>query len=189
LDFSATHSMYFIAVLCPPELDKKVLKYKLWMKKNFGCTVAMKSPAHITLVPPFWLENKEEPVLMKALLSFSTDIGELTILLNGFGHFDKRVLFISAAPNPGLEEIKLQAENYFNSSVSDKIRKDNRPFRPHITIAARDMKPSVFQKAWDNFSSQTLNETFISKTISLLKLCPGKWNIIGEKKLADKNRG
>ena len=57
-------NMYFIALVLPTEINDEILKWKLFMKDHFNCLVALRSPAHITLVPPFWmnddLENKLE---------------------------------------------------------------------------------------------------------------------------------
>lgn len=173
--------MFFIAVLCPPELDKKVLQYKLWMKEQFGCTVALKSPAHITLIPPFWLENGMETLLLDVFHGFTSDMPGITIQLNGFGHFSKRVLYVKVEKNPALEELKLQAENHFSASFNKAIRKEDRAFQPHVTIATRDMTPSAFYKAWEQVAGQNFKFSFIADRITLLKLSPGKWNVIAEK--------
>jgi hypothetical protein len=53
------HKMYFIAVVCPQQIDEKILKYKHWMRGHFGCKVALKSPAHLTLIAHFgWKKQK-----------------------------------------------------------------------------------------------------------------------------------
>lgn len=177
----SSHSMYFIAVVCPPELDKKLLGYKLWMKEKFGCVVALKSPAHVTLVPPFWLNEEKEKELLAVFRNFSSDMAEIEIELDGFSHFGKRVLFANVVANPALEELQQQAESYFVESFPAEIRNDERPFRPHITIATRDMKPSAFEKAWEVFAMKEFIECFSAHNISLLKLSPGRWNVIAEK--------
>ncbi|HEY6063330.1 MAG TPA: RNA 2',3'-cyclic phosphodiesterase [Chitinophagaceae bacterium] len=179
---SATHHMYFIAIVCPPELDKKILQYKYWMKEQFGSVAALKSPAHITLIQPFWLEENKEANLKSSLELFISDMEELEIQLEGFSHFGKRVLFVRVQENSSLEELKNQVENYFVRMYGDIIKKDDRPFHPHITIANRDMKPADFEKAWQHFSNKIFKEKFQTQTISLLKLTNGKWNMTGEKR-------
>ena len=172
--------MYFIAVVCPPPLSKKVLQYKYWMRDHFGCTVALKSPAHITLIPPFWLSEAEEEKLLNVLEIFSINEPDVTIQTNGFSHFGKRVLFVAVEDNPGLEKLKNRVQDHFLHYFSF-IKKDIRPFHPHITIANRDMKPSHFEKAWEQFSKKDILETFDSKAISLLKLVDGKWQVVKER--------
>ena len=178
---SGAHSMFFVAIICPPSVEKKVLEYKRRMKEQFGCTVALKSPAHITLIPPFWLEDESETTLVDTLQLFSSDIDTLEIHLNGFSHFGKRVLFVKVNENPALEEIKKQVENHFSKVFNDVFKKDDRPFHPHVTIANRDIKPSDFLTAWEYFSKKEFNKIFHINGISLLKLCQGKWGVIGAK--------
>ena len=98
------HDMYFLAVLCPDELDKKILVIKHWIKEHTGSVVALKSPAHITLIQPFWLEADREEQLQNALREFRSDREELEIRVEGFSHFGKRVLFACIQENPSLQE-------------------------------------------------------------------------------------
>jgi 2'-5' RNA ligase len=173
--------MYYVAIVCPADINEKILKFKYWMKEQFGCIVALKSPAHITLIPPFWLEQEKETSLQQTLQSLSINIDEAEINLQGFSHFNKRVLFIHVKENPALEEIKQKTEKHFIQMVGDSIKTDDRNFHPHITIANRDLKPADFLKAWEHFAKKDFKEIFRAGTISLLKLGPDKWNVIGEK--------
>ncbi len=183
MNVSSIHSMYFVALVCPPALDEKVLRFKNWMKAQFGCVVALRSPGHITLVPPFWLEEWREAELHEALRSFTGNIDEVDISLDGFSHFDKRVLFVQVKDNSPLGELRADVGSHFIELFGEIIKEDKRPFHPHITIANRDMKPGDFEKAWSHFSQKEFKETFRATTISLLKLKSGKWNVIGEKNL------
>jgi 2'-5' RNA ligase len=177
---SITHSMYYVAIVCPPGVDEKVMQFKQWMKEQFGCVVALKSPAHITLIQPFWLDNERETDLLQTLHSFSGDGEELLIQFDGFSHFGNRVLFIQVKENSALQRLQKQTEKHFLQYFNDVIKKDARAIHPHITIANRDMKPGDFEKAWQHFSGKKFDETFWTKAISLLKLSLGKWNVIGK---------
>lgn len=173
--------MYYVALICPPEVDKKVEQHKYWMKDQFGCVVALNSPAHITLIPPFWLAETGETELINTVQSFTSDLAELDIQLDNFSHFGKKVLIIGVKENPALEEIKKPVELHFIRVFGDVIQADSRPFHPHITMANRDIKLSDFEKAWDHFSKKTFQASFRTKTISLLKLRSGIWNTIADK--------
>lgn len=178
---SVVHNMYFIAILCPEQIDNKIFQLKQWMKERFGCVVGLKSQAHITLIPPFWLDVEQESLLMQVLDNFKSDLDELEIQLDGFSHFGKKVLFIRVNENPGLDEIKKQTEEYFRTIFPRAIKKDDRPFWPHVTVATRDLKPSDFLQALEYFSCKQFAEIFCTKTISLLKLVSGKWSTKAQK--------
>lgn len=172
--------MYYAAILCPPQVDEKILRFKHWMRDRFGCVAALKSPAHLTLVPPFWLEETREADLLQTLGRFTCDIGEIEIRLEGYSHFNRQVLFVNVKANPSIEELKNQAEDHFIQSFGDIIKKDTRPFHPHVTIATRDLKPGDFEKAWDHFAKKEFNESFSAATISLLKLDHERWSPAGQ---------
>jgi 2'-5' RNA ligase len=181
MDIPVTHAMYFVAIMCPPRLDQYVKQFKYRMRDQFGSVAALKSPAHITIIPPFWLDLDKERQLQETLEAFGSERDELIIQLDGFSAFGKRVLFIRVLENPELEEIKKQVEQHFAGGFGDLIPKDERPFHPHITIANRDLKPGDFEKAWLYFSDKNYKKNFSSRTISLLKLTEGNWKVIAEK--------
>lgn len=176
----ATHCMYYIAIVCPAAINEKVLQHKLWMQQHFGCNVALKSPAHITLVAPFYFEEAKETQLKEALQLFSFQESPVTIELNGFSHFGKRVIFIQVNNNPILEILGKQLNIHLHHLLPDTIKEESRPFNPHVTIANRDVKPSVFEKAWKYFSEKRFEEIFDTNTVSILKLTEGKWHVISE---------
>lgn len=183
---SATHSMYFLAVLCPAPIDKKVQIHKLWMRDHFGCTVALKSAAHITLIPPFWMETTSEELLIQTLRHLQTSIPAFQIQLNGFSHFSNRVLFVAVNENHQLGSLRKAVEDHFIQPFHDIIKPDDRPFHPHVTIANRDIKPGDFIKAWDHFKRLPFAEEFEATTVSLLKLGPGIWNVIAEQSICSR---
>ena len=176
--------MFYIAVLCSPEIDKKIQGFKLWMRDRFGCTVALKSAAHITLIPPFWLHNEKEQLLIDTIHSFQTTIAPFNIRLQQFSHFSNRVIFAAVEENHKLGSLRKAVEDHFIKSFHNEIKPDDHPFHPHVTIANRDIKPGDFNKAWDHFKRQVFDEQFEAATISLLKLNAGKWNVIAEQRFS-----
>lgn len=177
-----THRMYYVAIVCPEEIDEKVFQFKEWMRKQFGCMVAMKSPGHITLIPPFWMDEHREDELIQTLQQFSSSVTP-EIQLKDFSHFDDRVLFIQVNKNDQLTELKNQTESNFLQHFHGIIRKDERPYNPHVTIANRDVKPDTFLKAWTHFSKEKFESSFVADAVSILKLNSGKWEVIAEKKM------
>jgi len=179
------YQMYFLAVVCPQETDKIVLSYKHWMRDRFGCTAALKSPAHITLVAPFWLSETDEPQLLDALEKFNSRQQAFPVTLSNFSHFGNKVLFVHVEANEQLALLQGEVESYFRHQFPHAIKSDNRPFHPHVTIATRDMSPAAFRDAWLRFSRETYNSTFRVSSLTLLKLSPGKWNILAGKNISD----
>lgn len=176
----STHSMYYLAVVCPPVLDAQILQFKHWMRDRFQCVVALRSPAHITLIPPFWLANAQEPLLISTLQAFKSSMPPIQIELRDFGHFGNRVIFVQVKENPALVMLKSEIENYFHLQLPAVIQPEGRKFHPHVTIANRDVTPAAFHTAWQQFSRQRFTAAFETRTLTLLQLRQGRWHILAE---------
>src|SRR5213592_676790 len=92
-------NMYFIALVAPDHINHDVLKWKQFMKERFDCLVALRSPAHITLIPPFWMEGSLENRLEDALKKFSKQQLSFALELANFGAFKPRVIYVDVVPN------------------------------------------------------------------------------------------
>ena len=166
---TATSRLYFIAINCPPSIEEQVMQHKHWMHRHFGCKNAMRSPAHITLIPPFWLEETQQQKFEMQFHAFRSRQKELQMNMNGFAHFGDRVLYIRVEENPELSSLRNDAEQYFHNAFPEMIQPDSRPFKPHVTIANRDVMPDMFVTAWSHFSKESYNASFPAQIISLLK--------------------
>src|ERR1700704_4703204 len=94
--------MYFIALVAPEEIDQQIVKWKNFMKEKFGCMVALRSPAHVTLIPPFWMKEEMENELIQSLNEFSAHQNQLMIQLKNFSSFKPGVLFVDVIKNEQL---------------------------------------------------------------------------------------
>jgi 2'-5' RNA ligase len=43
------------------------------------------------------------------------------------------------------------------------------PFHPHITLAFRDLKKTMFEAAWNEFKEKSFQTSFVMNAIDLLK--------------------
>jgi 2'-5' RNA ligase len=171
-------NMYFIALVCPEEINKKVLNWKLWMKEKFGCEAALRSPAHITLVPPFWMKPDLEDRLRNSLIKFSGSRHDFPVQLSNFSTFRPRVIFIDVAQNKQL--VNLQ-DDLFRSLLSEDsypLKKDEHPFHPHVTIATRDLHKKSFYEAWEHFKETKYETEWTTEGVSLLRHNKKNWDVI-----------
>src|SRR6266498_3521849 len=136
--------MYFIAIVLPQPLNEKVLKYKQMMLDKYNCKVGLKSPAHITLIPPFWMEDEKEQQLISDIDSLNNHLHPFAISTNSFSAFKPATIFIALSPNEQLSEVKRVTDNVFKNNSFYNIKIDTRPFHPHITIATRDLFKKSF---------------------------------------------
>lgn len=169
--------MYFIAIVLPDELDKKVQKWKELMHEKYGCSVGLRSPAHITFIPPFWMDEEKEQQLISDVDTVSTPVHPFIISLNNFSAFKPRTIFVDVVVNEELRSLKSAVDTFF-SKTGYKIKIDNRPFHPHITIATRDLHKKDFQEAWPLFETKKFKAEWKANGLSVLRHNRANWDVI-----------
>lgn len=170
--------MYFIASICPESVNRKVLEWKLWMKEHHGCEVALRSPAHITLIPPFWMKSDLEMALIVSLKKFSAIQQGFEIHVKDFSYFKPRVIFVDIVPNDRLANLQ---KGLLDGLVSENVyplKKEDRPFHPHISIATRDLYKKSFYEAWEHFKLKTYEADWTVNAVSLLAHNKKNWDVI-----------
>ena len=171
-------NMYFVALVLPKEINDEVLKWKLFMKDHFNCVVALRSPAHITLVPPFWMNDTLENELEKGIIQFSQPRVPFEVQLKNFAAFKPRVIYVDVLSNPILQTVRARLFDYLIAQNRFPIKEDDRPFHPHVTIATRDLHKKTFQVAWKAFESKSYDAVCMITGISLLKHNQKNWDVI-----------
>lgn len=169
--------LYFIAIVAPNDINQQVLVWKKYMEQHYGCKVALRSPAHITLVPPFTMSTEKEAALTGYLQQFSNSKSSFDIRLKNFDNFKPSVIFLHVEPDDLLLQLKLDLENYLLALKDFPIKKEDRPFHPHITIANRDLHKKDFPKAWAYFQTLSFEAGFMADNISLLRHNNKEWEI------------
>ena len=178
-------NMYYIAIVAPGAIDQQVLKWKNYFKDHFECTAALKSPAHITLVPPFWMNEDLENDLINSIRKFSITKNKFEIILKGFGSFKPKVIFVDVVKSEMLNGFYLSFTDFIYQQNRFPIKKDDRPYHPHVTLATRDLYKKAFQEAWEVFSDKKYEALWIVNGISLLRHNKKNWDVIFTSQLED----
>lgn len=147
------------------------------MAEKWGCKVGLKSPAHITLIPPFWMDETQESKLVQDMDTLSKSFTPFNISTNNFSCFKPRTIFIEPVLNAPLAHLKKETDQYFEARPQYSAKVDKRPFHPHITIATRDLHKSAFYEAWPQFETKTFEHSFTATGISLLRHNGQVWEV------------
>lgn len=171
-------NMYFVAIVAPKEINQQVLKWKTYFKDHFECAVALRSPAHITIIPPFWMNEELENDLINSIREFSIAKTGFGITLKDFGAFKPKVVFVDVVKNKILDGLYQSFAEFIFSQHKFPIKKEYRPFDPHVTLATRDLYKKAFQEAWEFFSKKKYEAFWIVNGISLLRHNKKNWDVI-----------
>jgi 2'-5' RNA ligase len=170
--------LYYIAIVCPASVNEDILVHKHWMREHFGCKAALKSPAHITLIPSFLMEKRWEDDLVEALSTFHPPIEPLDLTLRDFDHFGSAVVFAHVDPNEQLTALKTALEEHLVQYPDLGIRQDSKAFHAHVTIANRDLQETDFPAAWAHFGPLRYEASFQTGAYALLQLDGARWEVV-----------
>ncbi len=166
----AGSALYFIAIVPPSPVLEKAQDLKNYFKDHYQSKAALNSPPHITLHMPFEWKEKKEEVLIRQLEHFSKDRTAVDLHLQDFSCFAPRVIFINVLESEPLKVLQNELHrfckielNIFNAQYRDL------PFHPHLTLAFRDLKKPMFEKAWEEFKNKKFSSSFVASQFVLLK--------------------
>jgi len=171
-------NMYFLALVAPEKINGEILKWKQYMKEQFGSVVALRSPAHITLVPPFWMEEALEEELKNTVTRFSEQQNEFEITLKNFATFKPKVIYAGVLPCPSLQLLHSRLQEFLKQNNFSTLKPEDRPFHPHVSIAARDLHKKAFYEAWEIFKDKRYEASWPANSISLLRHNQKNWDVI-----------
>nr|WP_255647419.1 2'-5' RNA ligase family protein [Fulvivirga sedimenti] len=168
--------------MIPPEdLERDLWEIKKEMSARFDSHAALRSPPHITLHMPFRYRSDRQESLIHSLLDFARKQKPFEVELNGFGAFPPRVIYVDVIPNGPMQELQKglldfmkKEHNIFNANYRD------RPFRPHLTVAFRDLKKSRFDEAWLFVQDRTLEMSWSALGMYLLIHNGKNWECLQE---------
>lgn len=182
---SAGNQLYFIALVPPMELQEQVNGIKHEFSLRFNSKHALKSPPHITLIPPFKWDQQNEPQLSQYIEKSISNIRPFHVLIDGFGAFPSRVIFLKIELNEDLKYLQKTLMQELDTQMNIiKIARMGKTFKPHMTVAFRDLKQDKFQLAWKEYGSKPFRERFWVSGVSVLKHFGGKWHIISHYNLS-----
>ncbi len=165
-----------MAILPDEAIQAEVTTFKKQLSDRFGAVHALRSPPHITLFPPFKWDSAQLEALCAVLKRFSTVWRPFEVQLRNFSAFPPRVLYVDVAENHAL----IQIQSVLESTLAAELRlRPDRPygFRPHMTVAHKDLKREDFPAAWNYFSQQRYERIFQAEGLTLLRYSGARWEL------------
>lgn len=170
-------SLYFLAIIPPSPIYEEVMEFKNEVLEKFDSKAALRSPPHITLHMPFKWKDKKENFLIEKLSSFEFTDYPFDIQLKDFDFFPPKVVFVNVAKNNLLVQVQKQLVKHVRNQLNilNADYKDM-PFHPHMTIAFRDLKKTLFSEAYEYFSEKKYQASFEVVGFHLMKHDGKRWN-------------
>ena len=168
---------HFIGVLVPEDITLTLEDCRRYMRESYGCKSGHATPIHVTLVPPFCLSEEYttedlaqaiESVVLPKPLAFTAHI-------ENFDAFGDRTLFAKVDANAKWTTLRNEVYSALLKAVPGCIKKDSRPFAPHLTVSNRDIPAGVITDALQVMNELNLVEDFPVDNITVFERQCGKW--------------
>ena len=170
---------HFIGVLLPEDITLTLEDYRRYMNEAYGCKSGYGTPIHVTLVPPFSLQDEcstvdlvkaiEKEVLPKKLW--------FTAHIENFDAFGDRTLFAKVQANDLWSRLRDETVKAILNACPVCTKKDKRPFQPHATVANRDIPAGVTTAALEVMNELQLVEDFSVDNITIFERKGSKWEV------------
>lgn len=170
-----------IAILPPEPIYSEVQEFKKRFADTYQSKEALKRPAHITVISPFEYSLEEEPKLTSFLTKFLKKYSPFELSFDGFGTFEKRVIFVQPEKNEQLKMLFKDITKAFNKDF--KVREGNSsslPYAPHITIGYKDLKPAMYDLAWQEFNTKIYRRKYMLGELYLMRHSGQHWVAVSE---------
>lgn len=161
--------------LIPGEpVQSEIMAFKRKASLEFSSFRALRSPAHLTLVPPVRIAPDAVDRLDLLIREINKSHDPFMIICNGFSTFPKRVVFVDINQNQSLQSYENDIRRALISHAPCVARNEH-GFRPHITVAFRDLSPSAFEEAKHYFVQRPYQREWTADGLWRLDHGPEGW--------------
>ncbi len=164
--------LYYLAILPGPPVAGQLQQIRLQLGNRFSLKRALRSPPHITLIPPFRLDDTSMPDLVYRICKVCSTQQDFIVYLHGMSFFSNRVLFA----NPVSTEPLLRLQSALQSALALPGDTSGRPYLPHLTLLLNDrghtLPPGQVKEAIQNIE---IHCTFQIRSVYLLRLSQKRW--------------
>ncbi|PWG81412.1 2'-5' RNA ligase family protein [Pararcticibacter amylolyticus] len=177
-------SLYLTAILPPPSLAEEIDEIRKEISERFKVYKALKPPVHITLFHPVSIQDELEKYLVKWLKPVTLLHDKFEISLQNYDSFNNQTVYIDVVKNEFLGALQKDIASVYNKNrIEKKEVKSNNRFKPHLTVAYRDLSPETFSNLWPEFKDRKFKRKFTADRFTLLKHDTQRWNILEEFRL------
>ncbi len=169
---------HFIGVLLPEELTIRLQGCRDFMHQKYGCRSGHGTPLHVTLVPPFCLDEKMTTADIETAVSQMVSDRKwhpFNAKIDGFDAFGDRTLFAKVLPSAVWTAFRSSVYKTVSALSPGSLRQDNRLFQPHITVANRDIPAGVCTEVLESMNQLEMKVTFPVNNITIFERVNKSW--------------
>ena len=168
---------HFIGVLLPEDITLSLEECRRYMSRAYSCKSGHGTPIHVTLVPPFKLQDDCSTAdLIRAVekAEVRKHLG-FTAHIDNFDAFGDRTLFANIIAHTYWTNLRDEVVKAILNTFPCCLKKDRKPFQPHATVANRDIPAGVMTQALQTMNELNIEEDFLVDSITIFERNGNKW--------------
>jgi 2'-5' RNA ligase len=167
--------LYFLAVMPDDPLKGILEEVQQEFARNFSCKAALKTPIHVTLVPPFYSDVESMTRASLEISQLLRSFEPFPIRLNDFGFFPKnKVVYVNVQLSPQLRSLQSRLEELMVVHFGDGVKRYP-SYHPHLTIGRKDIPPRLYPKAELEYSTRSFSAIWHCDRVIILKHDGARW--------------
>lgn len=149
------------------------LKKEIWDKWKIRSS---KLPAHFTIKAPFEYEGEIDE-LERVLEHFSENEKASSFRLEGYDHFDKRVIYMKINMSEKGEQVHGRLiDQLMKVPYIDFSRQDGKDKVFHVTVASKKLEP-VYEQIWEYVHGYPCDYKCYFNNVSIYKWAEDTWKL------------
>jgi 2'-5' RNA ligase len=154
-------NLKLIAIIPPEPVFSQVREEQKNIAATWGPKHALRTPPHITLVPPMLLTASEVGWIYGIAYAIAGNQTPFPLQLKDYSSFKPRVIFIS----PVVNEPLLNLHEIWHEAITTRMphvlaKYPEKPYHPHLTLAHKDVTHPQFDSLWKYFSTKSFEAHF-----------------------------
>lgn len=151
------------------------------MNQKYGCKSGHGTPIHVTLIPPFALDDRYTTYQLVETVRYACDtlngLGKLPFesALDGFGSFSERTIFANVVTTENWTALRDSIIKEVQASFPGCIKKNGKPFKTHMSVANRDIPEGSTFEALQALSEIELPSSFKVEAIAIFTKKNNHW--------------
>ena len=171
---------HFVGVLVPDDLTLTLEDCRRYMNETYGCKSGYGTPVHVTLVPPFHLDDKFSTrdiarSIQQEMSSLSGGIRKFNARIENFDAFGDRTIFAKVLDDKKWINLRNLVFQAVLKIAPNSLKKDSRPFVPHLTVANRDIPQGSSVAALKVLNELELQEDFPVDNVTIFERRQSRW--------------
>ncbi|KGO91063.1 2'-5' RNA ligase family protein [Flavobacterium subsaxonicum] len=180
-----SQNLYFIALVPPKDISDEVTAFRNDFALNYNSKAALKNMPHITLKAPFKIDAAKHTEVLSWFANLPVGEKSFEVELKDFDVFDNPknpVVFVHPVVTAAMANVQKAVINDFEAAFAEiALHFSERNFKPHMTIAYRDLAYAEFNSAWHVYKHKKYTARFIAERLYLLKHNGKEWLIVAER--------